>query len=544
VGLRRDFKWNFIVADVETAIIGSDFLAHYNLLPDCANNQLVDGTTGLKSGCLFINSAQVSVKTVDFGGNTPYHKILVEFPDCTKPPGIAREIKHSTVHYINTTDGAPVTARPRRLATDKLRIAQKVFAEMLQVGTARLSMSSWASPLHLTPKKDLTWRPCGDYRALNARTIPDKYPVRHIGDFNHNLAGASVFSTIDLVKAYQQIPVHPPDICKTAIITPFGLYEFPFMGFGLRNAGQTFQRFVDEVVRGLDFCFAYIDDILVFSRNSSEHAEHLRILFTKLNEYGIVINSAKCVFGAEEVSFLGYRVNAKGTRPPEDRIKDLMDFPPPKTVQGMRRFLGMINFYRKFLPCAAKFQAPLIDAVTATQGKGKAPFLWTPQREESFNNCKQSLATATMLVHPDPKAQIGLFTDASGTHIGSCLQQRTHDNTDWQPLAYFSRKLTNKQAEWPTYYRELLAVYESVQHFRHILEVQHVTIYTDHKPLVHAFVQRREKLPPVQLNQLSFISQFTTDIVYVKGDDNIVADAMSRVETISLAEDHAALAKA
>ncbi|KAJ2937197.1 hypothetical protein O0L34_g18956 [Tuta absoluta] len=260
------------------------------------------------------------------------------------------------------------------------------------------------------------------------------------------------------------------------------------MAFGLRNAGQTFQRFVNEVVRGLEFCFAYIDDILVYSKDHTEHAEHLRILFGRLNEYGVVINPAKCVFGAEEVSFLGYRVTAQGTSPPKDRIKDLVDFPPPKTVEGMRRFLGMINFYRRFLPDAAKFQAPLIDAVTATQGKGKKPFMWTPQLEESFNTCKESLSSATTLVHPDPNSKLGLFTDASGTHIGSCLQQRSDDNEPWQPLAYFSRKLTKKQMEWPTYYRELLAVYESVQHFRHILEVQHATIYTDHKPLVYAFV--------------------------------------------------------
>jgi hypothetical protein len=367
-------------------------------------------------------------------------------------------------------------------------------------------------------KKDDTWRPCGDYRALNSRTIPDQYPVRLIHDFTHNLTGAKVFSTVDLVKAYHQIPVFEEDVPKTAIVTPFGLFEFPYMTFGLRNAGQTFQRFIDEVTRGLDFCFPYVDDILVFSSDESLHKKHLRTLFQRLQDYGIVINPSKCVLGAREVRFLGYHISAEGTRPPQDRIQVILDFPPPKTVQGVRRFLGMLNYYRRFTPQAAKFQAPLIDAVISTNGKGAKPFTWSSELLEQFEACKRSLSKHTLLQHPISGARLGLFTDASSVHIGSCLQQQIKGK--WFPLAFFSKKLTTKQSLWPAYYRELLAVYESVQHFRYILEVQHVTIFTDHKPLLYAFIQRREKLPPAQLNQLSFISQFTTDVQYIKGKYN------------------------
>ena len=474
-------------------------------------------------------SNQCSVKTINADGE--YSDIISAFPDLTRPLGLPRSVKHETVHHIRTTPGPPLSCRPRRLAPEKLKIAKDEFDQMLQVGVCRPSESPWSSPLHLARKNSTGWRPCGDFRGLNNRTIPDRYPVRHIHDFANNIDGCTVFSTLDLVKAYQQIPVNPDDICKTAITTPFGLYEFPYMTFGLKNAGQTFQRFIDEVTRGLPFCYAYIDDLLVYSRSQEEHRQHLRILFERLTEYGLVLNLSKCVFGQPVVRFLGYLVSADGIRPPQDRIQAILDYPLPKTAQGLRRFLGIFDFYRRFVKHASEFEAPLYDALSKPLLKGTQPVTWTPALEESFKRCRDSIASATQLTHPRLGAPLGLFTDASGIAVGACLMQMVDDS--WQPLAFFSKKLSSKECGWPAYYRELLAVYESIQHFRHILEGYPFTIYTDHKPLTHAFTQKKEKLPPIQLNQLSFISQFSTDIVHIEGSKNIIADTMSRVEAIS-----------
>jgi hypothetical protein len=178
------------------------------------------------------------VKVISDG--TSVDSLLSEFPDLTRPTRLQREAGYNTVHHIRTKPGPPVTCQPRRLAPDGLAIAKAEFDAMVRDGTARHSESFWSSALYIVPKKDNGWRPYGDYRTLNARTIPGRYPVRHIRDYSHQLSGCCFFSKIDLIREYNQILIHPGDIQKTAITTPFGLFEIPFMSFGLCNAAQTF----------------------------------------------------------------------------------------------------------------------------------------------------------------------------------------------------------------------------------------------------------------------------------------------------------------
>nr|VZI01415.1 unnamed protein product [Spirometra erinaceieuropaei] len=249
------------------------------------------------------------------------------------------------------------------------------------------------------------------------------------------------------------------------------------MPFGRRNAAQKFQKFIDHVLRGLPFVYAYIDDFLVVSRNEEEHKEHFPLVFDRLDKFGVVVNPSKCVLGVPSLKFLGRQVEA------------VRDFPPPTSKRQLQRFLGMVNFYRRFLPDCAGLMLPLTNMLS------------------------------------DPK-------DTSTAAVGAALQQHLAGST--QPLAFFSKKLLPAETRFSTFGRELLAIYLAVKHFRNFLEVRDFTVFTDHKPLTFALRSHSDKYNPREIAHLDYISQFTTDMRHIDGTKNEVADMLSRPSLSSL----------
>lgn len=525
--LRREFTWQFFIADVTHPLLGMDFLSHFDLMIDCKNKKLLDKTTKLAAKTENCNIKVMSID-IEYPKNLNRNvKILLEkYSSLISAKSVNPPKKRKVFHRIDTGENQPVHCKRRYLPPDKLEAAKEEFKKLMAAGIVQQSESTWSSPLHLVQKKKPgEWRPCGDYRSLNSITKPDRYPVPLLKSVSSSLHNKKVFSKIDLSRAYHQIPVHPDDVPKTAISTPFGMFEFLFMPFGLRNAGSTFQRFIDNAFLNCECTFIYLDDILIFSESEEQHMKDLETVFKILSDYDLRIALDKCQFVSSEIDFLGFTISSKGLTPTSEKSETISNFPEPNSSEKVRKFLGMINYYRHLIANFAEIALPLTELIKNNPNSKNLTF--SNECKQAFQALKSKLANVTALSHPIPGiSNFQLVTDASQFAVGAALHQMV-DNKPI-PIGFFSKKLSQTQVRYSTFDRELLAAYMAVLHFRPYIEGRNVTLFTDHKPLKSAFVSKNPAKSDKQQRYLSLLTEYITDVQYIKGNENIVADCLSR----------------
>jgi hypothetical protein len=358
---------------------------------------------------------------------------------------------------------------------------------------------------------------CVDYRPLNEVTIKNKYPLPRIDILFDQLTGARVLSKIDLRSGYHQIRIRPEDIPKTAFTTRYGLFKYLVMSFGLTNAPAHFTYLMNSVfMPELDkFVVVFIGDILIYSKNEEEHAQHLQIVLTRLREHKLYAKFSKCAFWLEEIQFLGHILSAKGIAVDPSKVKDILEWKPPTTVHQVRSFLGLAGYYRQFIPDFSK----LVKLITILL-KNDTKFNWSSRCNEAFEQLKVLLTTAPVLAQPDIEKPFDVYCDASGSGLGCVLMQ------EGRVIVYASRQLRQHEEHYPTHDLELATVVHALKIWHHYLLGNICHIYTDHKSLKYIFTQI--ELNMRQSRWLELINDYELEIHYHPSKANVVADALSR----------------
>lgn len=425
-------------------------------------------------------------------------------------------------HRICLTPGAEVPSRPPfRLSAKENDEVHKIIKEYLEAGIIRPSCSPGGAPVLLVRKKDGTLRMCVDYRALNKVTIKNNYPLPLIEDLLDCLGPARYFTKIDLKSGYHQVQVAEEDVYKTAFRTRFGQYEFLVVPFGLTGAPGTFMALMNDTFREelLKYVVVFLDDILVFSKTAEEHYQHVKLVLDKLHKDKWYINYKKCSWAEKEVEYLGFQVGNGKIAPLQDKVHKIKEWPTPRKERDIQCFMGLANYYRKFIKHFARRAAPLTNLL-----KKEQQFAWTDECERSFNDIKEALINSPVLQLPNAEKRFFVTTDASDQAVGAILEQE--GDKGLHPVAYDSRKLSKEEQRYPTHEKELLGIIQALKTWRHQLLGKKFTVATDHQPLKWLLTQPH--LSGRQARWLDTLAEFDFEIVYKAGKENQAADALSR----------------
>jgi hypothetical protein len=445
-------------------------------------------------------------------------ELLREFSDVlTDSPGTTNLVEHG----IEVTTSEPVRSRPYPIPHAMRDVIKKELDSMLEMGVIEPSESAYSSPVVLVKKPDGSNRFCIDYRKLNRISKFDAEPMPNPDELFTKLSGCKYLTKIDLSKGYWQIVVKPECRHLTAFVTSEGLFQFRKMPFGFVTAGATFSRMMRKLLKGMEDILNFLDDILVYTNTWKEHLRALRELFTRLRNACLTARPTKCMIGYGSLDFMGHTVGDGKLQPREEKLKSIVDAPRPETKKQVRSFLGLVGYFRKFIPNFSAIAAPLTDQTK----KGKPSKIeWNAEQELSFNSLKQTLTRQPILKLPDLKSIFILRTDASDIGIGAVLLQE-HDGTKF-PIAYASKKLLPRERAYSVIERECLALVWGVRKFETYLYGVEFVLETDHYPLIYL---NKAKLDNGRIMRWAlFLQSFRFRIVAIKGIDNVGADFLSR----------------
>ncbi|KAJ9515886.1 hypothetical protein QJQ45_016944 [Haematococcus lacustris] len=456
-----------------------------------------------------------------------YNDVFADIPAGLPPE---RGVGHTIPLEAGTL---PQWARMYRLSQREIEEMKKQVSALLEKGWIEPSASPWGAPVLFVQKKDGSLRMCIDYRALNKRTVRDRYPLPRIDDLLDQVRGKKVFSSLDLQSGYHQIRITPEDVPKTAFLTPMGQFQYKVLCFGLCNALATFQKTMNRIFEPMikaGSVLVYLDDILVMSNTPEEHVQHLRQVLELMRAHKLFAKLSKCEFNRPELAFLGHIVGRNGVAVDPAKVKVVAEWPQPRGLKELQAFLGLCNFFRRFIRGYSSVAAPLTDltrqdkqaAPTGAQhdARVQAAFAKDPQVKGAFQALKAALCSAPVLALPDFSKPYLVWTDASLQGTGGVLMQ------EGRVVAYTSKKFTPAQTRYTTGEQELLAIVRALQEWRCYLDgAVGVTIVTDHNPLV--YLASQTNLSRRVARWVELMSRFKYEIKHKPGAVNI-ADPISR----------------
>ena len=425
-------------------------------------------------------------------------------------------------HDVDVGDSAPIKQHPYRVSPMKKELLDKEVQYMLENDIIEESQSNWSSPCILVPKHDGGFRFCTDFRKVNDKTKSDSFPIPRIADCIDQIGNAKFVSTFDMLKGYWQVPLTQRAREISAFVTPSGLYQYKVMPFGMKNAPATFQRMVNKLVRDIDGCEGYIDDVVIFSDNWSDHIRQIKHFFQIMREAKLTINLMKSEFGKATVKYLGHIVGQGQVRPLDAKIQTIVKFPIPTSRKELARFLGMAGYYRNFCLNFSDIAAPLTNLLSK-----KVKFVWTDDCQMAFDKVKLLLQKSPVLKSPDYEKPFKLIIDSSDVGTGSVLVQEASDGLD-HPVSYFSKKFLKYQKNYSVVEKETLGLVLALEHFDVYLGSTpfKIKVYTDHNPLTFLKTMKNKNQRLVRWSLA--LQEYNLEIQHIPGSENVVADALSR----------------